>query len=138
MSVTTGIINASSLKLFVDPTSPVVVADSVEVGFEFAQDLRDITTKDSGAFQESAEGLRSCNLSATLMYKLDSTTGIDELITAFLARTQLTTHVKTANASDPKLIAQSHIYSLSFEAGVEESVSCDVQLGATGAVTFAP
>lgn len=136
MPVTTGIINASSLKLHTGAGSPVVVADQVEVSIEASHELRDITTKDSGAFEESAEGLRSVNLNASLMYKLDSANGVDELVTAFLGRTQLDCEVKTANADDPDLVCDAHIYSLSISAGVEESVQCDVQLGATGTVTF--
>jgi hypothetical protein len=136
MPVTTGIINASSFKLFTDPVTPVVIADQVEISFEASHDLRDITTKDSGAFEESAEGLRSVNASCTLMYKLDSANGIDELKTAFLARTLLKCAIKTANADDPEIIGDVHIYSISEEAGVEDNISCDVSFGFTGAVTF--
>lgn len=136
MPVTSGIINASSFKLFTDTTTPVVVADQVEVSFEATHDLRDITTKDSGAFEESAEGLRTVNCSCTLMFKLDSTNGIDELRTAFLARTLLKAEIKTANVDDPEIAGDVHIYSISEEAGVEDNITCDISFGFTGAVTF--
>jgi len=137
MPVTAGIINASSFKLFTDATTPVVIADQIEITFDASHELRDITTKDSGAFEESAEGLRTVDCSCTLKYKLDSANGIDELTTAFLARTALLAEIKTANGDDPAIGGTVHIYSLSLQAGVEDSIDCDIQFGFTGAVTFA-
>ena len=72
MAQTTGIINASSIRVFLDTdgdiaTPAYVVVDHVtECSISVNVDMRDITTKTSQGFRESLPGLRSASLSLSV------------------------------------------------------------------------
>ncbi len=136
MAVTQGIVNASTFGLYLDDTTPVLVTDQTELSIEFKEELRDTTTKDSGGWSESEEGLRSCDISSKGPLRLDSANQADELMTAFLGGTKLNGLVKTTNNDDPNWEFEGYVFELSFEAGMEANVDVDFTVGVDGPVTY--
>lgn len=136
MATTAGIINASSFGLYIDPSTPALLTDRIDLSISFKEDLRDTTTADSGGFEESAEGMRSGEIAGSVYLKPDSANNIDELMTAFLAKTKLKAVVKTTNADDPDWSADCYIFNLGVEAGVEDSVKVSFTVKVTDEITY--
>ena len=65
MAQTAGKMNGSDMAVYFASTegSEVLVAHAQSCSFDFTHDARDVTTKDSGAWRELAEGLRSASVS---------------------------------------------------------------------------
>jgi len=138
MARTPDIINASKFGLFIDPTTPALLTDRLELNVNFKQDIRDITTADSLGFEESAEGLRSTEISGSVDVDMASANNLDDLMAAFLAKTLLLGEVKTANADDPEWAFSCYLFQLSITTGVEDTVKANFTLKVDGAITYTP
>lgn len=136
MAATPGIINASKLGLFIDPTTPALLTDRIDLNVSFKQDVRDITTADSLGWEEIAEGLLSCEISGSCNVDMASANNLSDLMAAFLGRTRLLGQIKTANGDDPDWAFTCYVFQLSVSAGVEDTVKVSFTIKVDGAVTY--
>ena len=82
MAQSTGIINASSIRVFLGTTddSEVVVDHVTECSISLNTDIRDITTKTSGGWREILPALKSASLSLSGLFAEDATNNFNSLV----------------------------------------------------------
>ena len=142
MAQTTGIINSSSIRVFLGTSddSEVVVDHVTECSISMSTDMRDITTKTSGGFREILPGLKSASLSLSGLFAEDATNGFNQLIDHQSAGDLLyviftnTGSGTTANAGDEQFDVAGYITSLEQTAGVEDNVGFSMTIEVTGTV----
>ena len=114
------------------------IAHSTSASFSISQDYRDITTKDSGGFQENASGLRSFEIStdalqdysADLDFKdfFDNIGNRESIVLRFAER-------DTGGSSDKYYEGSAFVTSLSMDAGVEDNLTYSVTFTGTATIT---
>ena len=142
MAQTTGIINSSSIRVFLGTTddSEVVVDHVTECSISMSTDMRDITTKTSGGWRELLPGLKSASMSLSGLFAEDATNGFNQLVDHQIAGAKLYvvfTNVgsnATANAGDEQFDVAGYITSLEQTAGVEDNVGFSMTIEVTGTV----
>ena len=142
MAQTTGIINASSIRVFLGTTndSEVVVDHVTECSISINTDIRDITTKTDGGWRKILPAMKSASVSLSGLFAEDATTNFNQLIDHQIAGTQLYvifTNVgagTAANAGDEQFDISGYITSLEQTAGTEDNVTFSMTLEVTGAV----
>jgi len=142
MAQTTGIINSSSIRVFLGTTdeSEVVIDHVTECSISMTTDMRDITTKTSGGYRELLPGLKSASMSVSGLFAEDATNGYNQLIDHQLAGDKLfviftnTGGEATANAGDEQFDIEGYISSLEQTAGVEDNVGFSMTIEVTGTV----
>lgn len=142
MAQTTGIINASSIRVFLGTTddSEVVVDHVTECSISLSTDIRDITTKTSGGWREILPALKSASLSLSGLFAEDATTNFNQLVDHQIAGNKLyvlftnTGAGSSANAGDEQFDVSGYITSLEQTAGTEDNVTFSMTLEITGAV----
>lgn len=142
MAQTAGIINSSSIRVFLGTTddSEVVVDHVTECSISMSTDMRDITTKTSAGFRELLPGLKSASMSLSGLFAEDATNGYNQLIDHQIAGNKLFivfTNVgatATGNAGDEQFDVVGFITSLEQTAGVEDNVGFSLSIEVTGAV----
>ena len=142
MAQTSGIINSSSIRVFLGTTddSEVVVDHVTECSISMTTDMRDITTKTSGGFREILPGLKSASLSLSGLFAEDAPNGINQLIDHQIAGDKLfvvftnTGSGTAANQGDEQFDVAGFITSLEQTAGVEDNVGFSMTIEVTGTV----
>lgn len=142
MAQSSGIINASSVRVFLGTTddSEVVVDHVTECSISLSTDVRDITTKTSGGWREILPGLKSANLSLSGLFAEDATNNFNQLVDHQIAGELLyvvftnTGASSTANAGDEQFDVSGYITSLEQTAGTEDNVTFSMTLEITGTV----
>jgi TP901-1 family phage major tail protein len=142
MAQTTGIINASSIRVFLGTTndSEVVVDHVTECSISLSTDIRDITTKTSGGWREILPGLKSASLSLSGLFAEDATNNFNQLVDHQIAGDQVfviftnTGAGSAANAGDEQFDVSGYITSLEQTAGTEDNVTFSMTLEITGTV----
>ncbi len=142
MAQTTGIINSSSIRVFLGTTddSEVVLDHVTECSISMTTDMRDITTKTSGGYRELLPGLKSASMSVSGLFAEDATNGYNQLIDHQLAGDKLfviftnTGSGATANTGDEQFDISGYISSLEQSAGVEDNVGFSMTIEVTGTV----
>jgi predicted secreted protein len=142
MAQSSGIINASSVRVFLGTTddSEVVVDHVTECSISLSTDVRDITTKTSGGWREILPGLKSANLSLSGLFAEDATNNFNQLVDHQIAGELLyvvftnTGAGSTANAGDEQFDVSGYITSLEQTAGTEDNVTFSMTLEITGTV----
>jgi len=142
MAQTTGIINSSSIRVFLgtNDESEVVVDHVTECSISMSTDMRDITTKTSGGFRELLPGLKSASLSLSGLFAEDATNGYNQLIAHQIAGEKLfivftnTGTGAAANPGDQEFDVTGYITSLEQSAGVEDNVGFSLSVEVTGTV----
>jgi TP901-1 family phage major tail protein len=142
MAQTTGIINASSIRVFLGTTndSEVVVDHVTECSISLSTDIRDITTKTSGGWREILPGLKSASLSLSGLFAEDATNNYNQLVDHQIAGDQVfviftnTGAGSAANAGDEQFDVSGYITSLEQTAGTEDNVTFSMTLEITGTV----
>ena len=142
MAQTTGIINSSSIRVFLGTSddSEVVVDHVTECSISMSTDMRDITTKTSSGWRELLPGLKSASLSLSGLFAEDATNGFNSLIDHQIAGDLLYvifTNVgsgSAANAGDEQFDVAGYITSLEQTAGVEDNVGFSMTIEVTGTV----
>lgn len=142
MAQTTGIINASSIRVFLGTTndSEVVVDHVTECSISLSTDIRDITTKTSGGWREILPALKSASLSLSGLFAEDATTNFNQLVDHQIAGNLLyvvftnTGAGSSANAGDEQFDVSGYITSLEQTAGTEDNVTFSMTLEITGTV----
>jgi len=142
MAQSTGIINASSIRVFLGTTddSEVVVDHVTECSISLNTDIRDITTKTSGGWREILPALKSASLSLSGLFAEDATNNFNSLVDHQIAGNLLYvifTNVgagTAANAGDEQFDVSGYITSLEQTAGTEDNVTFSMTLEITGTV----
>jgi len=142
MAQSTGIINASSIRVFLGTTddSEVVVDHVTECSISMSTDMRDITTKTSGGWREILPGMKSASLSLSGLFAEDATTNYNQLVDHQIAGNKLyvvftnTGAGATANAGDEQFDVAGYITSLEQTAGTEDNVTFSMTIEITGTV----
>ena len=142
MAQSTGIINASSIRVFLGTTddSEVVVDHVSECSISLNTDIRDITTKTSGGWREILPALKSASLSLSGLFAEDATNGLNQLVDHQIAGDLLyviftnTGAGSTANAGDEQFDVSGYITSLEQTAGTEDNTTFSMTLEITGTV----
>lgn len=142
MAQTTGIINSSSIRVFLGTTddSEVVIDHVTECSISLTTDMRDITTKTSGGYRAILPGLKSASLSVSGLFAEDATNGYNELVAHQLAGEKLfviftnTGAGAVANLGDEQFDIAGYISSLEQTAGVEDNVGFSMTIEVTGTV----
>jgi predicted secreted protein len=142
MAQSTGIINASSIRVFLGTTddSEVVVDHVTECSISLNTDIRDITTKTSGGWREILPALKSASLSLSGLFAEDATNNFNQLVDHQIAGNLLyviftnTGTGTTANAGDEQFDVSGYITSLEQTAGTEDNVTFSMTLEITGTV----
>lgn len=142
MAQTTGIINSSSIRVFLGTTddSEVVIDHVTECSISLTTDMRDITTKTSGGYRAILPGLKSASLSVSGLFAEDATNGYNQLVDHQLAGEKLfviftnTGAGSTANVGDEQFDIAGYISSLEQTAGVEDNVGFSMTIEVTGTV----
>lgn len=142
MAQSTGIINASSIRVFLGTTddSEVVVDHVTECSISLNTDIRDITTKTSGGWREILPSLKSASLSLSGLFAEDATNNFNQLVDHQIAGEKLyviftnTGAGTTGNAGDEQFDVAGYITSLEQTAGTEDNVTFSMTLEITGTV----
>lgn len=142
MAQSTGIINASSIRVFLGTTddSEVVVDHVTECSISLNTDIRDITTKTSNGWREILPALKSASLSLSGLFAEDATNNFNSLVDHQIAGNLLyviftnTGAGSTANAGDEQFDVSGYITSLEQTAGTEDNVTFSMTLEITGTV----
>ena len=142
MAQSTGIINASSIRVFLGTTddSEVVVDHVTECSISLNTDIRDITTKTSGGWREILPSLKSASLSLSGLFAEEATNNFNSLVDHQIAGNLLYvifTNVgagTAANAGDEQFDVSGYITSLEQTAGTEDNVTFSMTLEITGTV----
>ena len=110
------------------------IAHSTSASISFNNDLRDITSKDSGGYQENAGGLRSFELSSDALQDISADLDFKEFYDDVHERNEVIVRF-AERGSGVKWEGSGFISSLSMDAGVEENVTYSVTITGTGVVT---
>jgi predicted secreted protein len=114
------------------------VAHSTSASFSISQDYRDITTKDSGGFQENASGLRSFEISTDALQDYTADLDFQELFNNVGNRESMTVRFAerdTGGSSDKYYEGTVFVTSLSMDAGVEDNATYSVTFTGTASIT---
>tara|TARA_R110000787_G_scaffold205400_3_gene315812 strand:- start:84 stop:530 length:447 start_codon:yes stop_codon:yes gene_type:complete len=142
MAQTAGIINSSSIRVFLGTTddAEVVIDHVTECSISVSTDMRDITTKTSGGWRELLPGLKSSSLSLSGLFAEDATNGYNQLVDHQIAGDKLyiiftnTGTGASGNAGDEQFDVIGYITSLEQSAGVEDNVGFSLSVEITGTV----
>jgi TP901-1 family phage major tail protein len=142
MAQTEGIINSSSIRVFLGTTddSEVALNHVTECSISMSTDMRDITTKTSGGWRELLPGLKSASLSVSGLFAEDATNGYNQLVDHQIAGNKLfviftnTGAGSAANLGDEQFDVVGYITSLEQTAGVEDNVGFSMTIEITGTV----
>ena len=130
---TTGIVNGTALKIYVDSTA---VAYTTSASLELSMATRDTSTKDSAGWQESAEGQRSGTISGDFLFAFDAAYGFEDLFALYSNRTKVTVKLATTDVADKYIEGDAYLTSLSKSAPMEDTISGSFSLNFTGAITY--
>ena len=109
------------------------IAHSTSASISFNNDLRDITSKDSGGYQENAGGLRSFELSSDALQDINADLDFKEFYDDVHERNEVIVRFAERD-SGVKWEGSGFISSLSMDAGVEENVTYSVTITGTSSV----
>lgn len=130
---TTGKVNSTLLSIYVGGTK---INHSNDASFDFTHAVRDVTTKDSGGYQENLEGLRSFTFSASGFHAFDATYGPDEMDDVITGRTAATIRYSTEVSGDTYYEGSCYMTSLSCNSpGQEETATWSAEFTGTGTLT---
>jgi TP901-1 family phage major tail protein len=131
-------INSSLLTVWTSAngTTWTAIAECNDASISFSHATRDVTTKSSGGFKATLEGLREASISGSGLYAYDSVNGPDTLFTTYLNRTQVWIRLSTEVTGDKTYKAQAYITSLELASpSSEDTATYSVEFEVTGAFT---
>jgi hypothetical protein len=111
---TTGIMNGTLLGVYVGST---LIAHATEGSISLSMDTRDAT-------------------SVSALYAEDAAYGVDDLMTAWSGRSQLTIKFSTEVSGDHYWSAAAYVTSLEVSSGMEDNVTYSATFELTGAITY--
>jgi len=117
-------------------SASTLIAHATEGSISLSMDTRDATTKDSSGTRDLLEATKSGTISVSALYAEDAAYGVQELMTAWSARTALTVKFSTEVSGDYYWSASAYVTSLEVNSGMEDNVSYSATFELTGAITF--
>lgn len=129
---TTGIVEGNSLLLYIG-TDPIVC--TTEASFDFSREIIESTCKDNNGARQIKLGGTSGSFTVSGLWKFDGAYQIDDLMTAFLAGTELTARWTTDETGDFFLEADVYITNISGASPVNDNVTFDATFEITGPIT---
>jgi TP901-1 family phage major tail protein len=134
---TTNVINSTLLAVYTTAdagTTYVKVAHAQDASISLNSATRDITTKDSGGYQELLEGLRSGTMSVSGLYAQSDANGAQALHTALQARTPVVLRFSTQVTGDKAYKATAYITSMELASpSQEDNATFSAEFAITGA-----
>lgn len=112
------------------------IAHSTSASVSFNMDLRDVTTKDSGGYQNNLGGLKSFELSSDALQDINADLDFKEFYDDINERNEVIVRFaeRATGGTDVKWEGSGYISSLSMDAGVEENVTYSVTITGTSSV----
>lgn len=117
-------------------SASTLIAHATEGSISLSMDTRDATSKDSSGTRDLLEATKSGTISVSALYAEDAAYGVQELMTAWSARTALTVKFSTEVSGDYYWSASAYVTSLEVNAGMEDNVSYSATFELTGAITY--
>lgn len=113
------------------------IAFSTSASISFTRDLRDVTTKDSAGWSESAIGLKSFEMTTDALQDYTSDLNFQQFFEDLGSGESITLRFKqrTSDGSDEFYQGSAIVSSLSIEAGVEDNLTYSVTFTGTASVT---
>ena len=130
---TTGIMNGTLLGVYAGST---LIAHATEGSISLSMDTRDATTKDSSGTRYILEATKGGTFSVSALYAEDAAYGVDDLMTAWSGRSQLTVKFSTEVSGDHYWSAAAYVTSLEVSSGMEDNVTYSATFELTGAITY--
>ena len=130
---TVDVANGTTFGLYVGGT---LIGNGTSHSFSRAMETRDKTSKDSGGYSESLEGLQSWEGSGDFWFAQDAAYGVDDLNAAIVARSVVVLRFASTVTGDKYWNGNAYMTELSVEAGTEESMSFSASFTGTGAVNY--
>jgi len=117
-------------------SASTLIAHATEGSISLSMDTRDATTKDSSGTRDLLEATKSGTISVSALYAEDAAYGVQELMTAWSARTALTVKFSTEVSGDYYWSASAYVTSLEVNSGMEDNVSYSATFELSGAITY--
>lgn len=113
------------------------IAFSTSASISFNRDLRDVTTKDSAGWSESAIGLKSFEMTTDALQDYSSDLNFQQFVADLSSGDAITLRFKqrTSSGNDEFYQGTAIVSSLSIEAGVEDNLTYSVTFTGTASVT---
>jgi predicted secreted protein len=134
MAMQTGIINATTLGIYVGSTK---IANLTGANLSVTQGLRTSVNKDDGGWEKSHPGARSWSMGGDSEFAFDAGYGVDDLYDAIFNRTKLTIKFSTEIAGDYDFEGDAYLESLELSGGAEENATYSFSLKGTAALVRA-
>lgn len=128
----TGKSNGTLVSLYIDGTE---VAHATSHSLSLSMATRDTTTKDSGGWEEVAEGLRSGECSIEGFFAEDASYGFDDLFALYNNRSSFTAKLSTEVTGDKYYQATAYLTSLEKTSPVEDTETFSGSIKFTGTIT---
>lgn len=137
------ILNGTDIKVY-DSGTGLLVAFAQNGSLNINHSLREITSKESGGFKESLEGLRDWSVDLDGAYAWTDaagaalTNGADDLLNSYMiTRTALTIKFGNVAAGTGDTVYSGSVWLTSFSvsAGTEDTATYSISLEGTGAIT---
>lgn len=137
------ILNGTDIKVY-DSSTGLLVAFAQNGSLNINHSLREITSKESGGWKESLEGLRDWSVDLDGAYAWTDaagaalTNGADDLLNSYiLTRTALTIKFGNVAAATGDTVYQGSVWLTSFSvsAGTEDTATYSLSLEGTGTIT---
>jgi len=117
-------------------SASTLIAHATEGSISLSMDTRDATTKDSSGTRDLLEATKSGTSSVSALYAEDAAYGVDDLMTAWSARTTLTIKFSTEVTGDHYWEASAYVTSLEVNSGMEDNVTYSATFELSGAITY--
>lgn len=124
--------NGTKLGIFVGGS---LIGAATDCSLSMSAEVIDTSTKDSSAWRSVLPGMRSATMSCSGLIDYQGTDyDVDDLMTAFTGRTELTLVFQNEEVGDTKFTATGYITSLEQSAGVEDTATYSATFELTGAI----
>jgi TP901-1 family phage major tail protein len=127
------ILNGTDIGIYVGGTK---IAGCTSHSTSTSHSLRDATSKDSGGWSESLEGLREWSGEGEGFFAHDATYGYDELFALMQSRGVVTIRFSNETSGDEYHEGQAFLTELSADAPVEDSTTFSFSFQGTGALNY--
>lgn len=129
MAATTGIINATLIKISIDGST---IDNLISNNDDLSMDARDITTKDSSGNQDLGPGKKSGTLAFESVFEEGATTNYSTLYAAYDNRTLVAWIHSSGVVDDKQYSGNGYITALSKGGSVEDNYSYSGTISITG------
>jgi TP901-1 family phage major tail protein len=131
---TTGIVNATNLKLYFGTT---LVAHATSAQLSMNVEMMGATTKDSAGWEESLPGRKSWSLSGDFLFAFSASSNkvFNDVFAAIESKTKLAIVFGTFVSGDTHYSGNCYVESAELSAGVEDNATYSLTLRGTGAIS---